>query len=68
MLLSATTPCACGRFQQRDFEAAGPAHLSDLLPELRRAAVDPKRNSQLYVKTIYELDDSAPRAGKRIGF
>jgi len=30
--------------------------------------VDPKRNSQLYVKTIYELNESAPRAGKRIGF
>ncbi|KAK9821240.1 hypothetical protein WJX81_007316 [Elliptochloris bilobata] len=55
-------------FQQRDFVPAGPAHLSELLPEKRRATVDPKRNSQLYVKTIYELDDSAPRAGKRIGF
>ena len=55
-------------FEQRDFAHAGPAHESGLLPESRRAAVDPARCSKLYVKALLELDDAAPRAGKRIGF
>jgi amino-acid N-acetyltransferase len=55
-------------FEQRDFACAGVAHESDLLPAERRAAVDPARNSKLYVKTLLDLDEAAPRAGKRIGF
>lgn len=39
-------------FEQRGFSAAGQAHASDLLPEARRAKVDPSRNSQLYTKTL----------------
>ena len=50
------------------FAPAGAAHLSDLLPEERRAAIDPTRNSKLYVKPLQDLDEAAPRAGKRIGF
>ena len=55
-------------FEQRDFAPAGAAHLSDLLPEECRAAIDPTRNSKLYVKPLQDLDEAAPRAGKRIGF
>ncbi|BDA40699.1 Amino-acid acetyltransferase [Coccomyxa sp. Obi] len=55
-------------FEQRDFLPAGVAHESDLIPESRRAAVDPARNSKLYIKALFDLDDKAPRAGKRIGF
>lgn len=55
-------------FEQRDFLHAGVAHESDLIPESRRALIDPARNSKLYVKALYDLDDAAPRAGKRLGF
>ncbi len=55
-------------FEQRDFLHAGVAHESDLIPESRRAAVDPTRNSKLYIKALFDLDDKAPPAGKRIGF
>lgn len=55
-------------FEQRDFEHAGVAHESNLIPESRRAAVDPARNSKLYVKALFDLDETTPRAGKRIGF
>ncbi|KAK9824282.1 hypothetical protein WJX72_009159 [[Myrmecia] bisecta] len=57
-------------FEQRDFEPAGPAHLSALLPEERRARIDPARNSQLYFKNIVDLSDTVQQApaGKRIGF
>ncbi|KAK9916644.1 hypothetical protein WJX75_005288 [Coccomyxa subellipsoidea] len=55
-------------FEQRDFLHAGVAHESNLLPESRRAVVDPARNSKLYIKALFDLDDTAPRAGKRIGF
>jgi hypothetical protein len=41
-------------FEQRGFRAAGPAHTSALLPEARRAKVDPARNSQLYAKNLME--------------
>lgn len=39
-------------FEQRGFKPAGAAHLSALLPEGRRARVDPARNSQLYSKRL----------------
>ena len=39
-------------FEQRGFNWAGQAHVSDLLPESRRTKVDPSRNSQLYTKTL----------------
>jgi amino-acid N-acetyltransferase len=55
-------------FEQRDFTYAGAAHESKLLPEARHAVVDPARNSKLYVKALYDLDETTPRAGKRIGF
>jgi amino-acid N-acetyltransferase len=39
-------------FEQRGFRHAGAAHASELLPEGRRARVDPARNSQLYSKDL----------------
>lgn len=39
-------------FEQRGFQHAGPAHLSGLLPEPRRAKIDPARNSKLFTKEI----------------
>ncbi|KAL4423548.1 hypothetical protein ABPG77_006571 [Micractinium sp. CCAP 211/92] len=39
-------------FEQRGFKPAGAAHLSALLPEDRRARVDPARNSQLFSKRL----------------
>ena len=39
-------------FLQRGFVAAGAAHSSKLLPPHRAARIDPRRNSQLYVKTL----------------
>lgn len=57
-------------FMQRDFTPAGVAHDSSILPETRRALIDPARNSHLYCKEIVALDDTvqAAPAGKRIGF
>ncbi len=57
-------------FMQRDFRSAGCAHESHVLPESRRQAIDPARNSQLYCKEIVALNDTvqAAPAGKRIGF
>ncbi|KAL0031769.1 hypothetical protein WJX79_006380 [Trebouxia sp. C0005] len=57
-------------FMQRDFKSAGCAHESHVLPESRRQAIDPARNSQLYCKEIVALNDTvqAAPAGKRIGF
>jgi hypothetical protein len=49
---------------------AGPAWCSELLPEGRRARINPARNSQLYVKDL-EWGDSevtGVEPGKRIGF
>ncbi|KAK9810524.1 hypothetical protein WJX72_012135 [[Myrmecia] bisecta] len=43
-------------FQQRGFEAAGPAHTSPFLPAHRQAQVNPARNSQLYVKSLRAAD------------
>ena len=56
-------------FMQREFESGGYAHKSQIIPESRRQAIDPARNSQLYCKEIIALHDTvqAP-AGKRIGF
>jgi len=39
-------------FEQRGFRSAGPAHLSDLLPETRRSKVVASRNSLLYSKDL----------------
>lgn len=39
-------------FEQRGFKPAGVAHLSTLLPEARRARIDPLRNSQLFSKRL----------------
>lgn len=39
-------------FEQRGFRPAGAAHLSELLPEPRRAKIDPSRNSQLFTKPV----------------
>lgn len=39
-------------FEQRGFRHAGPAHESAILPDKRRAKVNPARNSQLYVKEV----------------
>lgn len=39
-------------FEQRGFRPAGPAHASSLLPEMRRAKIDPARNSQLFAKDL----------------
>jgi len=39
-------------FEQRGFKPAGVAHLSVLLPNDRRARVDPSRNSQLFSKLL----------------
>lgn len=39
-------------FEQRGFALAGPAHLSQLLPEDRRTRVKAERNSQLYSKDL----------------
>lgn len=57
-------------FMQRDFKSAGIAHDSSMLPESRRAVIDPARNSQLFCKAIVALNDTvqAAPAGKRIGF
>lgn len=43
---------------------------SKLLPEERRAAMNPERNSKLYYKPLYDLHEGlhAAPAGKRIGF
>jgi len=39
-------------FQQRGFDWAGPAHLSEILPEARRSRINPSRNSILFVKSL----------------
>jgi amino-acid N-acetyltransferase len=48
--------------------AAGPAYASELLPEARRARINPARNSQLYVKHMEAADSELVEPGKRIGF
>ena len=60
-------PRVC-RFEQRDFKHSGPAYLSTLIPESRRAKINAARNSQLYVKVLEACDAALPRPGKRIGF
>ena len=57
-------------FMQRDFKSGGVAHDSSILPESRRALIDPSRNSHLFCKEIVALNDTvqAAPAGKRIGF
>lgn len=56
-------------FEQRDFKWSGPAYASELIPETRRARINPARNSQMYVKTLEAPDDANPvEPGKRIGF
>ena len=55
-------------FEQRDFLFSGPAFLSTLLPEARRARINPARNSQLYVKELEEFEGGIIEPGKRIGF
>lgn len=56
---------------QRDFELAGPARDSELLPLDRRKRLPQSSTApaQLYIKQLVELDASvdAP-AGKRVGF
>ena len=54
-------------FQARDFRMAGTAHDCKLLPSARRAQVDPRRNSQLYIKKLEPGVDMLP-AGARTGF
>lgn len=54
-------------FEQRNFIPAGTAHESKLLPSTRRKQIDPTRNSRLYQKMLFDLQQNAPRAGKRIG-
>lgn len=54
-------------FQARDFLPVGAAHLSTMLPAARRSRVDPKRNSQLYVKML-EAPTPGMMPGTRIGF
>jgi hypothetical protein len=54
--------------QARDFRLVGPAHESDLLPTWRLAAVDPGRNSQLYMKRIEAPVSNMREPGKRIGW
>lgn len=54
-------------FQAREFVPVGAAHLSDMLPESRQKKVDPKRNSQLYVKQL-EAPTPGMKPGMRIGF
>jgi hypothetical protein len=54
--------------QARDFRLVGPAHESDLLPAWRLAAVDPERNSQLYMKRIEAPVSNMREPGKRIGW
>ena len=39
-------------FEQRGFRPEGPAHASALLPEARRAKIDPSRNSLLFAKQL----------------
>ncbi len=39
-------------FEQRGFAPGGAAHESSLLPEHRRTAIDPARNSKLFFKTL----------------
>lgn len=48
--------------------ATGPAYASELLPETRRARINPARNSQLYVKQLEARDEMTAEPGKRIGF
>ncbi len=55
-------------FEQRDFRFRGPAFESTLLPEARRARINPARNSQLYVKELEHFDGDLAQPGKRIGF
>lgn len=56
-------------FQHRDFTLEGPAWSSGMLPEARRAKINPARNAQLYYKTMEAPDGNAPiTPGKRIGF
>ena len=57
-------------FEQRSFLPVGQAAGSQLLPNKRRAHIDPTRNSKLFMKVIEDLSDSsaAQPAGKRIGF
>jgi len=48
---------------------AGPAWSSDLLPDSRRAHINPARNSQLYFKEMIPVENATfTRPGKRIGF
>lgn len=54
-------------FQAREFVPVGAAHKSDMLPVLRRSRVDPKRNSQMYVKKL-EAPIPGMQPGTRIGF
>jgi amino-acid N-acetyltransferase len=55
-------------FEQRDFKHCGPAFSSNLLPNERRAKINPARNSQLYVKDLEAANDNLPEPGKRIGY
>jgi len=55
-------------FQARDFRLAGAAHSCQVLPADRRARVDPKRNSQLYIKKLEPSNEAMSPAGTRIGF
>ena len=55
-------------FEQRDFVYSGQAFSSLLIPEARRAKINPARNSQLYVKELQETNGALPKPGKRIGF
>lgn len=47
-------------FMQRGFQHAGIAHLSNKLPEPRRAKINPGRNSQLYFKVLGQDEDEEP--------
>jgi hypothetical protein len=58
----------CFRVQARDFRLVGCAHESDLLPDWRRAAVNPERNSQLYMKRIEAHTPDMRKPGQRVGY
>lgn len=53
----------------RGFKEAGVAYKAEILPESRRAKIDPSRNSKAYSKRLVPVPKTglAP-AGKRIGF
>jgi len=55
-------------FEQRDFVYSGQAFTSMLLPEARRAKINPARNSQLYAKELQQSHAELPKPGKRIGY